>query len=66
MKSFKQLRIEREQQARSDALNRFIQGESGTNADLRAQLAASSFSFVLTILILCAATYGIVKTGGLR
>jgi len=65
MESFKQLRIEREQQARSDALNRFIESQSGKLADLSARLSASYFSFGLTLLILGASAYGIVKTGGL-
>jgi hypothetical protein len=56
MKSFKQLRLEREQLARSEALNRYIRAERGKHTHLRAELTASYFSFALTLLVLAAAT----------
>lgn len=65
MKSFKQLRIEREYLARSEALNRYILSLCEQKSDLKAQLIAICFSFGLLMLILCTAAYGVIKTGGL-
>ena len=65
MRMPKQLRIEQERQARSDAWNRFIQQQQCREGNLRARLSASFFSFGITLLILGAAVVGIVKTGGL-
>jgi uncharacterized protein with von Willebrand factor type A (vWA) domain len=65
MKSFKQLRLEREKQARSEALNRFIASQRDKRADLRAELQASYISFGVTLLLLGISAMGIAKTGGL-
>lgn len=61
----KQLRLEAEKQARSEALNRFIRQQRHDKQDLEAKQSASYFAFGITLLILGAAVYGIVKTGGL-
>jgi hypothetical protein len=65
MKSFKQLRLEREQLARSEALNRYILSLCEQKSDLKAQLIAGGVSFGLLLAILCTAAYGVIKTGGL-
>ena len=61
----KLLQIQTEKNARIEAFQRWADELRSKKQDASAELAASYFSFGLTVLILVTAVYGIVKTGGL-